>query len=99
MKAHLRRRDMTNSLEEGQVDKDTSKKSVSTIIPALADSPLHSIQDSNSDEVAWDRFQHRYTGRIIVNMFGALKKLFNTKFKNDTYVRDRVAHLESQFSP
>lgn len=39
--------------------------------------------------------QDGYTNKTMVNKLGALNNLSNTEYKNNTNVRDHVAHLQS----
>lgn len=59
MQAALGRKDLIEALEERMIDKKTSEKARSIIIPALGDSTLRSIQDCDTSKAACDKFQHR----------------------------------------
>lgn len=98
MKAALHGKDPIEALEEGPVDRKTSKKALSIINPTLGDNPLQWIQNCDTAKKARDKLQQRHAGKTIANKLGALSSLLNSKYKNNTDVRDHVPHLEFQFS-
>lgn len=98
MKPSLCRKDLTKRLEEVPLGKSTCEKTLPISTTVLGGSPLQYTWDCDSAKAVFNRLQRRYAGKTMVSKLKALKILLNTKFSNNTDVRDHVAYLKSRFS-
>lgn len=56
------------------------------------------MHDCDSSKAVRDNFQHWKVCNTVLKTLGALNNLLNTKFKNDTNVKNHIAHVELHLS-
>lgn len=98
MKAALRGKKISAALTNKNVDADITGEVLAFKISALGDNPLRAVQSYSTVSEAWEKFQIRYAGKILINKLVVLNILLSMKMKKEEQMSDHIAKLETRFA-
>lgn len=97
VKAASSGKDLATALAEDLVDNRVGEKDLSMIISALGDNHARENQECPTAKEAWNKLQHRYAGKSMMNKLALLDNVLNNRFGQVFNMGDHIAMTESQF--